>query len=124
MAMRKYWDEKYETMRLEEMQEFQSEKLKETVNWVYERIPFYKNSFDEKGIRPDDIHSLEDIIHLPFTVKTDLRDHYPLELCAVSMSEVVRMHASSGTTGKPIFSAASAAADAFVTNCVSRVWKP
>ncbi len=102
MAMRKYWDEKYETMRLEEMQEFQLEKLKETVNWVYERIPFYKNSLDEKGIKPDDIHSLEDIVHLPFTVKTDLRDHYPLELFAVSMNEVARVHASSGTTGKPI----------------------
>lgn len=98
----KYWDEKFETMPLEEMRRFQSEHLKKTVKWVYEKIPFYKNKFDEQGIRPEDIKTLEDLSKLPFTAKTDLRDNYPFGLCAVPLSQVVRIHASSGTTGKPI----------------------
>ena len=96
------WDEKFETMSTDEMQAFQLDKLKETVAWVYERIPFYKKKFDEVGVSPEDIKSLEDLGRLPFTVKTDLRDNYPFGLCAVPMNEVVRVHASSGTTGKPI----------------------
>ena len=98
----KYWDEKFETMPLEEMRRFQSEHLKKTVKWVYEKIPFYRNKFDEQGIRPEDIKTLEDLSKLPFTAKTDLRDNYPFGLCAVPLSQVVRIHASSGTTGKPI----------------------
>jgi len=100
--VKKYWDEKFETMPLEQMRAFQLEKLKETVRWVYERVPHYKQKFDEKGVKPEDIQKLEDLAQLPFTVKTDLRDHYPFGLCAVPMNEVVRIHASSGTTGKPI----------------------
>ncbi len=96
------WDEKFETMSTDEMQAFQLEKLKETVAWVYERVPFYKKKLDELGVTPQDIKSLEDTSKLPFTVKTDLRDNYPFGLCAVPMNEVVRVHASSGTTGKPI----------------------
>ena len=72
------------------------------MKWVYEKIPFYKNKFDEQGIKPEDIKTLEDLSRLPFTAKTDLRDNYPFGLCAVPLSEVVRIHASSGTTGKPI----------------------
>jgi len=97
-----YWDEKCETLPPEEMRRFQLEHLKKTVNWVYEKIPFYKNRFDEQGIKPEDIKTLEDLSKLPFTAKTDLRDHYPFGLCAVPLSQVVRIHASSGTTGKPI----------------------
>ncbi len=96
------WDEKFETMSTDEMQAFQLGKLKETIAWVYERVPFYKRKFDEVGVKPADIQTLEDLGRLPFTVKTDLRDNYPFGLCAVPMNQVVRVHASSGTTGKPI----------------------
>ena len=99
---KKYWDEKFETMNDSAMRAFQLEKLKETLTWVYDRIPFYKRAFDEKGVKPSDLVKLEDIAKFPFTMKTDLRDNYPFGLCAVPMSEVVRIHASSGTTGKPI----------------------
>jgi len=99
---RNYWDEKFETLPLPELQKFQLRKLKETVEWVYERVPFYKRKFDEAGVNPKAIKSLEDIARLPFTVKNDLRDNYPFGLCAVPLKEVVRVHASSGTTGKPI----------------------
>ncbi len=98
----KYWDQKFETMSLEEMEEFQGRKLRETVRWLYERVPFSKRKLDEAGVKPDDIRSLRDLPRLPFTVKTDLRDNYPFGLCAVPMKDLVRIHASSGTTGKPI----------------------
>jgi len=84
------------------MRKFQLEHLKKTLKWVYEKIPFYKNGFDEKGIKPDDLKTLEDLSKFPFTVKTDLRDNYPFGLCAVPLVQLVRIHASSGTTGKPI----------------------
>ncbi len=96
------WDEKYETMSTDEMQAFQLQKLQETVAWLYEKVPFYKQKLDELGVQPGDVKSVEDLSKLPFTVKTDLRDNYPFGLCAVPMNEVVRVHASSGTTGKPI----------------------
>jgi len=100
--MSDYWDEKVETMDLEQMRAFQLQKLQETLKWVYERIPFYKKAFEDKGVKPEDFQSLEDLGKFPFTVKNDLRDNYPFGLCAVPMDEVVRIHASSGTTGKPI----------------------
>ncbi len=96
------WNEKFECMPLEELQKFQLEKLKETISWVYEKVPFYKKKFDEKGVKAGDIKSVDDVYKLPFTVKNDLRDHYPFGLCAVPLEEVCRVHASSGTTGKPI----------------------
>jgi len=98
----KYWNEKIETMPVEEMRKLQLENLKKTVKWVYERVPFYKNKFDEVGLKPEDLKTLEDLSKLPFTAKTDLRDNYPFGLCAVPLAEVIRIHASSGTTGKPI----------------------
>ncbi|NTU60686.1 MAG: phenylacetate--CoA ligase, partial [Deltaproteobacteria bacterium] len=98
----KFWDEKFETMGLEEKRDFQSAKLRETVQWVYDRVPFYKRKLDEKGLKPADVKGIDDLRHLPFTVKTDLRDNYPFGLCAVPTAELVRVHASSGTTGKPI----------------------
>jgi phenylacetate-CoA ligase len=97
-----YWDEKYECMPLEEMQKFQLKGLQETIKWVYEKVPFYKNKFEDMGFEPGDFKSLDDLGKLPFTGKNDLRDNYPFGLCAVPMSELVRIHASSGTTGKPI----------------------
>lgn len=96
------WDEKFEAMSADEMQAFQLAKLQETAAWVYEKIPFYKTKFDELGIKPEGVKAVEDLAKLPFTVKTDLRDNYPFGLCAVPMTEVRRVHASSGTTGKPI----------------------
>ena len=117
MAM---WDEKFETMSADEMQAFQLAKLRETVAWVYERVPFYKKKLDETGLKPGDVKSLEDLGKLPFTVKTDLRDNYPFGLCAVPMSEVVRVHASSGTTGKPITGPYTAADRDAWANCMAR----
>ncbi|MBM4329223.1 MAG: phenylacetate--CoA ligase [Deltaproteobacteria bacterium] len=99
---KKFWDENLETMSENAMQAFQLEKLKETVTWVYDRIPYYKTAFDGQKVKPSDLQKLDDLAKFPFTVKTALRDNYPFGLCAVPMSEVVRVHASSGTTGKPI----------------------
>ena len=97
-----YWDKKFETMSLDEMHAFQLKQLQQTVAWVYEKVPFYKNKLDDLGITPKDIKELNDLGKLPFSVKNDLRDNYPFGLCAVPMQDVVRIHASSGTTGKPI----------------------
>lgn len=85
----------------EQIAEIQLRALKETVDRVYEKVPFYRKKFQEKGLEPGDIKSLEDLRNLPFTTKTDLRDNYPFGLFTVPQSELVRIHASSGTTGKP-----------------------
>jgi phenylacetate-CoA ligase len=98
----KYWEEKFETMSVDEMQAFQLGQLNKTVAWLYEKVPFYKNKLDELGVKPGGIKELNDLARLPFTVKNDLRDNYPFGLCAVPIPELVRVHASSGTTGKPI----------------------
>ena len=118
--MKKYWDEKYETMSLDEMQAFQLSKLQETVAWVYDRIPFYQSKMKEMGVEPGDIKELADTAKLPFTVKTDLRDNYPFGLCAVDMADVVRIHASSGTTGKPITGPYTAEDLQQWTDCMAR----
>ncbi len=97
-----FWDKVFEIMPLEALKDFQLKQLQQTVAWVYEKVPFYKNKLDDLGIKPRDIKELADLARLPFTVKNDLRDNYPFGLCAVSMTDVVRVHASSGTTGKPI----------------------
>ena len=96
------WNDEFECMPLEARQKFQLERLRGTAAWAYERLPFYRRKLDEQGVRAEDLGSLQDVTKLPFTVKNDLRDHYPFGLCAVPMKEVVRIHASSGTTGKPI----------------------
>ena len=79
----------------------QSERLRETVERVYFNVPFYRNKMQEAGIGPENIHTIDDIVKLAFYNKADLRDNYPFGLFAVPMSEIVRVHASSGTTGKP-----------------------
>ncbi len=94
------WD-RQECLARPEMEALQLARLQDTVHRCYERVPFYRQTFDRVGIRPADIKELADLRLLPFTVKTDLRDHYPYGLFAVPMKEVVRVHASSGTTGKP-----------------------
>ncbi len=97
-----YWNEKYECMPREQLQQLQMERLKQTVERCYHNVPHYRKEMQEKGVEPGDIQSLEDLKKLPFTIKTDLRDNYPYGLFAVPLSEIVRIHSSSGTTGKPI----------------------
>jgi len=88
-------------MNRQEMRDLQSERLKQLVNHVYTNVAFYRRRMDEMGVKPEDIETIDDIVKLPFTYKTDLRDHYPFGLFAVPMKDIVRVHASSGTTGKP-----------------------
>lgn len=95
------YDIDYETMPREALEAIQLRRLQSTVERVYATVPFYKRKFDEAGIAPGDIKSLEDLRRLPFTTKQDLRDNYPFGMFAVPMDNVVRIHASSGTTGKP-----------------------
>lgn len=97
-----FWNKTVECMSREEMRELQSERLRKMAAYVYKNSPFYTKRFKQLGITPDDIHDINDIVKLPFTNKIDLRDHYPFGLRASSMSDVVRIHASSGTTGKPV----------------------
>ncbi|MDO8957154.1 MAG: phenylacetate--CoA ligase [Deltaproteobacteria bacterium] len=94
------WDEELETLPREALEALQLKRLMATAERVYATVPFYKKKFDEASIRPGNIKSLKDLKHLPFTTKLDLRDNYPFGLFAVPMEQVVRIHASSGTTGK------------------------
>lgn len=98
--MAKYFSPEIEIASRDYLHAIQSARLIKTVKRCYENIPFYKAKFDEIGLKPEDIHSIDDISKLPFTVKQDLRDHYPFGLFAVPRDELVRVHASSGTTGK------------------------
>lgn len=95
-----YWDPEHETMPRERLEQLQLERLKETVKRVWS-VPFYRNAFKARGLEPGDIKSLEDLKNLPFTYKQDLRDNYPFGLFSAPMDDIVRIHASSGTTGKP-----------------------
>jgi len=95
------WNPKRETMKREELEKMQFLRLKQTLESVYQLVPHYRKKFQEKGVEPGDIRSLEDIASLPFTIKDDLRDNYPYGLFATPMDEVVRIHSSSGTTGIP-----------------------
>lgn len=94
-----YYQPEIETMSREDLQALQLERLQALVKRVYEKIPFYKESFDKAGVNPTDIKSLSDLTKLPFTVKQDMRDAYPFGLFAVPRKDVVRVHCSSGTTG-------------------------
>lgn len=96
------WNPSVEQMDREQMRALQLERLRETVSLCYERVPMYREKMDGAGIKPEDIQSLEDIRLIPFTGKADLREQYPFKLLAVPMRDVVRIHASSGTTGKPV----------------------
>ncbi|WP_456437347.1 phenylacetate--CoA ligase family protein [Desulfurobacterium sp.] len=88
-------------MARETLEALQLKRLRETVERAYYLVPFYRKKFDEAGVSPEDIQTLEDMKRLPFTVKQDLRDNYPFGLFAVPMEQIVRIHSSSGTTGKP-----------------------
>ncbi|WP_347841278.1 phenylacetate--CoA ligase [uncultured Draconibacterium sp.] len=95
------WNEKIECASRDEMAALQGERLKQTVQRIYHNIPSYRAKMQEIGMLPGDVRSIEDLKNLPFTNKTDLRDNYPFGMFTVPMSEIVRVHASSGTTGKP-----------------------
>ncbi|MDL2219049.1 phenylacetate--CoA ligase [Ruminococcaceae bacterium OttesenSCG-928-O06] len=97
-----YWNKPVETMERGMLEQLQLERLQETVRRVYKNVPVYRQRMQEKGVSPEDIKTLKDLRLLPFTQKTDLRDNYPYGLFAAPQSEIVRVHASSGTTGKPI----------------------
>lgn len=95
------WNPNKETMSRDEMRELQGRRLHKIVDYVYHNVPFYRHKLQEMDIEPDDIRSIDDITRLPFTTKQDLRDNYPYGLQAAPQSEIVRVHASSGTTGNP-----------------------
>ena len=97
-----YWNKTIETMDPAQMRQLQETRLCDLVKRLYSGSEFYRNRFQEQGILPEDITKLEDLAKLPFTVKQDLRDTYPYGMFAVPASQIVRIHASSGTTGKPI----------------------
>jgi phenylacetate-CoA ligase len=95
------WNEKFETLSRTDIQSLQLKRLKAVVKRVYEAVPYYRAKMDELGVKPSRIKSLEDLRKLPFTTKEDLRKNYPFGLFTVALDKVIRIHASSGTTGKP-----------------------
>ncbi|MGI6607167.1 MAG: phenylacetate--CoA ligase family protein [Peptococcia bacterium] len=96
-----YWNQYNECMPRKQLEEVQLLKLKQVVERVFYNVPFYRRKFQEMGLEPSDINTLADLAKLPFTNKQDLRDNYPFGMFATPMSDIVRVHASSGTTGKP-----------------------
>ena len=114
------WSEK-ETLSRKEMEALQLERLKETVYRVYDKVAPYRKKMDEAGVKPEDIKSLSDLSKLPFVTKQDLRDNYPFGLFAVPKDELLRIHASSGTTGKPTVVGYTKGDMDVWTECVSRI---
>ena len=102
MEKRKYYQEAIETMPVEEIKRLQSEKLVKQVKHVYEHVPYYRDLMDKKGVKPEDIHGIEDLHKLPFIEKSDLRETYPYGMLAVPLSECVRIQSTSGTTGRRV----------------------
>jgi len=98
--MEKYWDQAAETMSREQIREMQLIKLKASVENLYSNVPHYRQKMQDKGMVPGDVKTLDHLRDLPFTVKQDLRDTYPFGMFATDMQDIVRVHASSGTTGK------------------------
>ena len=97
-----YYQKEIETMPLEDMKKLQSEKLVKQVKHVYENVEYYRNLMDEKGVKPEDIKGIDDLYKLPFLTKVDLRDAYPYGLLAKPLSDCVRIHSTSGTTGRRV----------------------
>ena len=89
-------------VKVDYLRELQLERLRKIVKHAYDNVALFRNRMEERGLVPEDVKTLDDLSRLPFMCKADLRDTYPFGLFAVPMSEVVRLHASSGTTGKPI----------------------
>ena len=112
------WNPNKECMSREDMRALQGKRLKKLVQYVYHNVPFYRHKMQEMDISPEDINSIDDIVKLPFTTKQDLRDNYPYGLQAAPPSEIVRVHASSGTTSTP----PSWAIHARTWPCGRRLW--
>ena len=100
--MKRYFQKDIETASREEILKIQNEKIRKQVKHVYEHVPYYRNLMDEKGVKPEDIQSVDDIKKLPFLSKADLRESYPYGLLAVPLNDCVRIHSTSGTTGKRV----------------------
>ena len=100
--MAKFWCEDIETMSPDDMKKLQSERLIKQVHHVYDNVPYYRDLMDKKGVKPDDIQSVDDLHKLPFLSKADLREAYPYGLLAKPLSDCVRIHSTSGTTGKRV----------------------
>ena len=115
------YDVKHETLGREEMQALQLKRLQDIVSFAYNKVPFYKKKYDEAGVKPEDIKTLRDIERLPFVTKTDLRDNYPYGLMSVPPSQLARIHASSGTSGKPTVVAYTKEDMEIWTECVARL---
>lgn len=96
-----FWNESYEILQREELVQLQLERLQSTINRIYKNVAFYKKLFEEKNISPENIQSVEDIQNLPFTTKEHLRENYPYDMFATPLREIVRIHSTKGTTGKP-----------------------
>ncbi|MDR2693526.1 MAG: phenylacetate--CoA ligase [Chitinispirillales bacterium] len=99
------WDPKYETMPRGDLVKLQGERLKSVVQKVYDRVPFYRTKFDAAGVKPSDVRSIDDLRRLPFTTKDEMRDVYPYGLLACPINDIIEIHTSSGTTGKPVVDA-------------------
>ncbi len=112
---------KEETLSREEMEALQLSRLQETVHRVYEKVAPYRKKMDDAGVKPEDIKTLKDLAKLPFVTKQDMRDNYPFGLFAVPKDELVRIHASSGTTGKPTVVGYTKGDMEMWTECVSRI---
>ena len=97
-----YYQKDIETMPIEERKKLQSEKLVKQVKHVYENVKYYRNLMDEKGVKPEDIKGIDDLHKLPFLTKADLRDAYPYGLLAKPLEDCVRIHSTSGTTGRRV----------------------
>ena len=93
--------EQIETASVDELRSLQLERMKKTLQHAYQNSTVYKKKFDEAGVHPDDLKSLDDLAKFPFTTKQDLRENYPFGMFAVPQEQIVRVHASSGTTGQP-----------------------
>ena len=102
MGKRKYYQEEIETMPVEQIKKLQSEKLVKQVQHVYKNVPYYRDLMDKKGVKPEDIHGIEDIHKLPFIEKSDLRETYPYGMLAVPLADCVRIQSTSGTTGRRV----------------------
>ena len=116
-----FWQKELETMSRDQLADLQLKKLKETVARCYHNVPYYQKIFKEQGVLPEDIRSLDDLKKLPMTRKAALRENYPFKLLACPMRDVVRIHGSSGTTGKPTMVAYTRHDLDIWSDCVTRV---
>lgn len=115
------WNPEIECMKRGEMEALQLTRLQQIVSYCYTRVPFYRKRFDDIGLLPEHIVTLKDIAKIPFTTKDDLRDTYPFDLFAVPQKKIVRLHASSGTTGKPIVVGYTQNDMDMWTDCIARL---